>query len=141
MPDPTASRLLLLVCVARSMPGRQQFEGFVGAGLKEVPGVRGAQVTARLDLDTPEAPAGWQRFPLVSGTETFGVVDLWIDDPNQFAPCADDLRNAMNLLALELERRAMAAALEDAQAALERAYDEMDGMTEEQSGRSTRSWG
>ncbi|EKV31562.1 hypothetical protein C882_3935 [Caenispirillum salinarum AK4] len=123
------------------MPGRQQFEGFVGAGLKEVPGVGRAQVTARLDIGTPEPPAGWQRFPLVSGTETFGVVDFRIDDPEQFAPYADDLRNAMNLLALELERRAMAAALEDAQTALERAYDEMDGMAEENPARSTRSWG
>lgn len=106
------------------MPGRQQFEGFVGAGLSEVPGVGLARVTARLDLHTPKLPAGWERFPLVSGTETFGMVDLRVDDPEAFAPHANDMRNAINLLALELERRAMAAAVEDAQLALERAQDE-----------------
>lgn len=129
MPD-TASRLLLLACVVRSLPGREQFEGFAGAALSEVPGVAEARVVAQPPLKPPPLPTGWERLPLSSGTETFGFVDLRITQPETFERHAGDVRNAVNLLALELERRAALECLQEAHETLRRQVAEDEEMSD-----------
>lgn len=120
-----ASRLLMLAVMVRSLPGRAQFETFTAAALKEVPGVAEALVQAHALLERPVLAAGWNRYDLVSGCETFGFVDLRIAEPGSFAPHAGAVQNVINLMAHELERRATLACLEEAHEALARSHEEL----------------
>lgn len=130
MPD-VASRLLMLAVMLRSLPGRTQFETFAAAALAEVPGVAEAHVTALPLLNRPLLADGWKRLDLVSGCETFGFVDLRLDDAAAYAPHAGDVQNLVNLLAHELERRATLACLQEAHEALARRHEDLERRMEE----------